>query len=142
MWIYYSLESPLNELPQGAQNLINWTMTYRKDSEIPRPYGLWVYYHQQVQQTPVKRNYAKNKTRKVVWAVSHCNAKNNRSEYVKQLQNYIPVDVVGGCGPIKCERNNTSCFHSFGVNYKFYLAFENSNCIEYITEKFFFNALQ
>ena len=26
--------------------------------------------------------------------------------------------------------------------YKFYLAFENSNCRHYITEKFFYNALQ
>ena len=28
------------------------------------------------------------------------------------------------------------------TDYKFYLAFENSNCVDYITEKFFVNGLK
>lgn len=33
------------------------------------------------------------------------------------------------------------CFESLDRDYKFYLAFENSNCVHYITEKFFVNGL-
>lgn len=116
-------------------------MTYRKDSEIPSPYGMWVSYDPIVQQTPVKRNYALYKKQKVIWAVSNCRVKNDRLEYVQQLKHYIPVDIFGRCGSLKCKRTS-SCFRLFGAKYKFYLALENSNCIEYITEKFFLNALQ
>lgn len=33
------------------------------------------------------------------------------------------------------------CFHHLSQKYKFYLAFENANCRDYITEKFFRNSL-
>ncbi len=33
------------------------------------------------------------------------------------------------------------CFDLLEKDYKFYLAFENSNCLDYITEKFWNNAL-
>lgn len=36
----------------------------------------------------------------------------------------------------------TKCYEMLEKDYKFYLAFENSNCVDYITEKLFENALQ
>lgn len=36
---------------------------------------------------------------------------------------------------------NEECFEMLKKDYKFYLSFENSNCKEYITEKFFVNGL-
>lgn len=62
------------------------------------------------------------------------------------------VDIYGSCGNLSCGVNapnsetippqNNKCMDLLNTDYKFYLSFENSNCYEYITEKFFVNALQ
>ena len=36
------MESPLNVAHMEPRNLINWTITYRGDSDIIEPYGYWV----------------------------------------------------------------------------------------------------
>lgn len=52
------------------------------------------------------------------------------------------MDIYGACGNYKCPRSTADkCFDILDNDYKFYLAFENSNCRDYITEKFFVNAL-
>jgi len=70
---------------------------------------------------------------------SHCPTYNDRLGFVSELQKFIPVDVYGACGPFKCDRKN--CMATIQREYKFYLAFENANCRDYITEKFFQNGL-
>lgn len=117
------------------------------------------------------RNFAQNKTKKVAWFVSNCGARNGRLNYAHELQKHIQVlkfsdekpkknlisflflhiqiinpfpqvDIYGSCGAFKCSRNSPNkCFEILNRDYKFYLAFENSNCKDYITEKFFVNAL-
>lgn len=52
------------------------------------------------------------------------------------------MDIYGFCGSLECTRRNVSCFKLLDRDYKFYLAFENSNCRDYITEKFYVNSLQ
>ena len=66
----------------------------RKDSDIVKPYGKWVYYDAQIKQIPHDRNYALNKTKKVAWFVSNCEANNSRMEYAYELQNYIQVSLT------------------------------------------------
>ena len=68
--------------------------------------------------------------------------KNGLLNYARELGKYINVDIYGACGSKRCPRTNTNkCFSILDKEYKFYLAFENSNCKEYITEKFFVNGL-
>ena len=75
------------------------------------------------------------KTKLAFWLVSHCKTDNKREDYVKSLQKYIHVDIFGYCGqPLNKSRND---FEQISLNYKFYLAFENSNCHDYVTEKFY-----
>ena len=139
VWVLYFLESPLHTpMLGGFKNLINWTATYRRDSTIVTPYEKFVpYKHPKT----VLRNFATGKTRKVAWFVSNCGAKSGRMAYVKELQKHIEVDIYGLCGPFKCTRGPKSkCDAMLSKVYKFYLAFENSNCKDYVTEKLYWNA--
>jgi len=144
LWMMYALESPLHwVLPRNQGKMINWTATYRRDSTIVTPYAKWRYYDAMVTQKPQKKNYAAKKTKLVAWFVSNCHAKNMRLEFARELSTYIQVDIYGKCGDLHCMRNNNNnCTDLLKNQYKFYLAFENSNCKDYITEKFFETALK
>ena len=83
--------------------------------------------------------------------MSSCRAESLRHLYVKELEKYMDVDIYGRCSETNrtCgkrshmfnsspERNyNGECEDILQENYKFYLAFENSFCEEYISEKVF-----
>lgn len=57
---------------------------------------------------------------------------------VRTLQQYVEVDIYGKCGSLKCQRSQQrECYRMLERDYKFYLAFENSLCADYVTEKFF-----
>ena len=52
------------------------------------------------------------------------------------MKKFINIDVYGKCGPLDCPVENIDCFINLSKSYKFYIAFENSLCSEYVTEKF------
>ena len=140
LWMIYLLESPFHV--SSRLNGYDWTATYRRDSTIVAPYAKWAYFDNSVTATSQTINYAGNKTKQVAWFVSNCNAKNARMEYAKELAKHIEVDIYGSCGDKKCPKSSGDCKSMLSQDYKFYLSFENSNCKDYITEKFFTNALQ
>lgn len=141
IWIHYTKENPLR-FPRIHPSKMNWTSTYSRHSDIPNLYGKFIYYSRP-KNVSSTINYANNKTKLVAWAVSNCNALNNRLEYARELSKHIQVDIYGRCGPLNCSRRTTkACLNKFKREYKFYLAFENTNCREYITEKFFQTALR
>ncbi|KAI4465622.1 alpha- 13 -fucosyltransferase [Holotrichia oblita] len=141
VWILYFLECPYHTQNVKLHDVFNWTATYRRDSDIVAPYERWTYYDREVRQMPQTRDYAANKTKKVAWFVSNCGARNGRLAYARELAKHISVDIYGTCGPLKCPRSDKKCFDILDKDYKFYLAFENSNCRDYITEKFYVNGL-
>ena len=60
-----------------------------------------------------------------------------REVYVRELQKHIEVDVYGSCGELKCSIESIEeCYTEvLRPTYKFYLAFENNLCEDYVTEK-------
>ena len=137
--LLFQLESAQN-YPSISPSGLNWTATYRVDSVLNAPYGKFTSFLNVTElPTKPKQNYAKGKTKMAVWFVSNCGAVSGRSNFVKELQKYISVDVYGGCGKMKCSKNDKRCFEKLNTDYKFYLAFENSICKDYYTEKLFRN---
>ena len=146
IWILYLLESPASMETRLKEHdaRVNWTATYRTDSTIVTPYEKFVAFRNAsaVFGRRLRTNYAAKRTRLVAWFVSNCRANNDRLQYAKELQRTAQVDIYGACGTMSCVRlESASCNEMLTKTYKFYLAFENSNCRNYITEKFYQNAL-
>nr|XP_037276612.1 glycoprotein 3-alpha-L-fucosyltransferase A-like [Rhipicephalus microplus] len=142
LWILYLLENPLHSFIGEHSSGINLTATYRKDSDIVTPYEKFVLFDPLVKTIKRDHDYGQNKTKMVAWFVSNCYASNSRLEYARKLGEYIQVDIYGQCGPLSCPRDQSErCYEMLDMEYFFYLSFENANCKDYITEKFF-NALR
>ena len=76
------------------------------------------------------------------WLVSHCTTVINREGYVDKLKGYINITQYGRCnGEDQSEvcgrKKNYECFKELAKTHMFYIAFENSICDDYATEKFF-----
>ncbi|KAJ7390337.1 alpha-(1-_3)-fucosyltransferase [Desmophyllum pertusum] len=94
-------------------------------------------------------NYARGKDKMAAFGTSqHCGG--HRFAFVRALMKHVEVSVFGKCANQLSETNNTwHCPHNMGKGcleefqrHKFYLAFENSLCIDYITEKYWRNSLE
>ena len=112
-------------------------MSYRRDSDIFFNYGVVRPRKERLSHT-ISQSVIQNKTKLMVWFVSHCSTPGNRENYYRNLQKHIPGDIIGRCGKQTCARKNSSCEgHLLNNTYKFYFSAENSNCRDYITEKAF-----
>uniref|UniRef100_A0AAR5PHD8 Fucosyltransferase N-terminal domain-containing protein n=1 Tax=Dendroctonus ponderosae TaxID=77166 RepID=A0AAR5PHD8_DENPD len=55
VWILYHLECPYHTQSIKVPDSINWTATYRRDSDIVAPYERWTYFDPQVRQKAQNR---------------------------------------------------------------------------------------
>ena len=140
-WVYFIQESPLNTpYDPGIYNgFFNWTMTYRRDSDIFLPYRHYAPLSA-TDKKPERKNYASGKDKLVAWMVGHCGI--IREKYAKILSQYLNLDVYGTCSRNfhhfkECPKGSTECSAKL-KRYKFYLSFENSYCVDYITEKYWY----
>lgn len=149
-WIFYSTETPLR--------IVNWNrdvrigdlkyhkiMSYRLDSDIHIPFAYYEPYNKTEQLLHVNEsqaNFVVNKTKDVIWIGSNCKQIFwPRIPMMQRLQRLIALDDFGKCGRFHClPKRSARCADIFR-KYHFYLAFANSECYEYITEKFWWNAL-
>lgn len=136
---------------------INWTISYRADAEVKFTYGsafdrdskeevtrnsMWRGFDSNKVSSFVRNSempkivYRKQKM--IAWFVSNCNmVQSRRMELAQAINRYIPVDMYGDCGKLKCQRGDAKCQEMLEEDYLFYLSFENSLCKDYITEKTF-----
>lgn len=145
-WIYFTNEPPTQISPFGknwmrVSSNIDWLLSYRPNSDFVFPFGVL-----KKSETTMSYNYSyiySQKQRNVAWLVSHCSTSSAREKYVRELAKHIDVDIYGDCGDKKCPstiqkpEDFTECKTYISKKYKFYLAFENSLCENYVTEKAF-----
>ncbi|KAK6172665.1 hypothetical protein SNE40_016277 [Patella caerulea] len=138
IWVFYNVESPHITVSHTWRDpswygLFNRTMSYRLDSDVDARYGYFV-----KRRNPLRKNRTEvmqNKTKMAAIIRSNCKTPGRREDYIKLLRKYIPVDSFGRCEKLSCPSNDHYC--NIDKKYKFYLAFENSFCKDYATEKFF-----
>ncbi|KAH9278310.1 Glycoprotein 3-alpha-L-fucosyltransferase A [Echinococcus granulosus] len=135
-------------------NQIDLFITYMPKSPVPFVYSVFVRnknpkYRFTTEEAAfmLSKNYVhllpphhRQRRRLIAWAVSDHQPNNNRAEYASAIAKFIPVDIYGSKG--RQLPHNAEAFHLLSLDYKFYLAFENANCRNYITEKVYFNAMQ
>lgn len=137
-WIYFTSETPLNSATDAIpfNNFFNWTMTYRTDSDIFLPYLQYRKLDEQ-EKPPTRRNYAETKRNTTAWLIGNCNF-GFRMRFGLLLEQDTSVYVGGACRhhfgkQIECNRY---CDLDVLKDFKFFLAFENGVCQDYITEKY------
>ncbi len=133
--VLFNWEPPPNSLIDALDAFgddINWTMTYRQESDVFVPYGKVLKCGKNLK-TKYKFD---GKKKSIAWFVSDCKTDSKREVYVKELKKYIEVDTYGKCGDFECSQNNGSlCYEMIAKNYKFYLSFENSVSFQFFSKK-------
>lgn len=139
-WVWMNFESPSHSpgLQGLAGNIFNWTLSYRADSDIFVPYGYLYPRTHPSEQPPGLVPPLARKQGLVAWVVSNWDERQARVRYYRQLSQYVTVDVFGKGGPGQ-PLPDAELVHTV-ARYKFYLAFENSQHLDYITEKLWRNA--
>ena len=148
-WIFFSQEAPVFANLQGDKfvkqkldHVFNLTATYHSYSDIPHPYG--GYRPRGVKSPHIPpAEYQHTGKKLALWLVSNCKTPGKREKYVAELEKHMHIDKYGKCYegfsvtcPKGTESNRRKCEHSLKQKYKFYMAFENTKCPEYVTEKF------
>ncbi|ELT95790.1 hypothetical protein CAPTEDRAFT_101695 [Capitella teleta] len=140
-WIFYETESPFLTWDKFRWNnatiwdKMNMTITYAPGSDIV--YGMYDVRCKRISDVSDSQNYAASKKNAALFLVSDC-LSSGRMSYVKELQKHYPVEIFGKCGKGQiCGHflNDLECENDLMETYKFYLAFENSYCKNYYTEK-------
>jgi alpha-1,3-fucosyltransferase len=133
-WIYMNRETPTHTYVTIPDNVFNWSMTYKLDSDIYYPYGE-VHIGKHKDGFDKSKNYLEGRTKFVMTVISNCHLAIHRMNLIEKLKKHCDIDIFGKCG--------SPCIDCFSrINqYKFYLAFENTICTDYLTEKTYRNAL-
>ena len=157
-WIFFTLEPPqFNRLGYDYYRKwihsmkFNYTMSYSRFSDIQFPYGRTFDFPNETQIQP---NFIENvryrienfvdsfqfRPKDAVWIVSDCDTMGKRENIVSQLVDLgMNIDTWGTCWD---SMRPDQVWKRFGTRrffqqYRFYLAFENALCEEYLTEKAF-----
>lgn len=135
-WIFLVYESPFYSFQEYSKynSMFNLTATYRMNSNF---YTNYYSYAQMIWEKNHSFNndwnYLSGKSKMAFALIRNCYSK-FRLNYIQLLKKHIEVDIFGYCGK-PCPYSD--CRAILSTQYRFYFAFENNFCEEYITEKFF-----
>ncbi|KAF7730428.1 hypothetical protein EC973_002235 [Apophysomyces ossiformis] len=92
---------------------------------------------------PLPENFMATKTDRapILWIARNCQASNARQVYIEELMKHVKVDSYSYCLNNKPFPDNKTRLELM-AEYKFYLAVENANCDDYVTEKLFDTFMQ
>lgn len=148
----YGIPSPTDYY----NGLFNLTWTYKFESDVilryiivknrkgevigPKKDMHWMDFDDMKPISEKIKRKLQTKYKAAVWFVTHCETPGLREMYVHQLNDELEkydlnIDIYGHCGPLKCTQGNENCHVVVETDYYFYLAFENSLCEDYVTEK-------
>jgi len=148
-WVMLGIESPFNDGVQenhpDVLRLFQYKMSYRLDSDF-----LFTYSPRDLLKAsiapPLVPVAQKVPNGTVAWMSSSCQPHNHRQLFVAALMKHYPVHSMGTCennyGSAGRDIQNRDDVNTRTIaNYRFYLSLENTNCRDYVTEKFF-NAIK
>ena len=88
VWILHNVEpptrTPLNLGPLGG--VFNWTAWYRRDSDVPVPYGGYIRYPGDRYGSNHTINFARHNYRLAAWMSSNCYDYNRRQLLIRRVK--------------------------------------------------------
>lgn len=130
LWVGWLLESMevYNWIPE-VLHLFDYTMTYSINSDIPIPFFCYNFINE-LRSKPI------NKSGKICSFISSKVNQSRRREYLNELLELTQVDCFGYRKNTSIPDRNYKTKLHFQKRYYFSLAFENSICHDFVTEKF------
>ena len=148
LWVYQNKEPSSRWFYRNSALLattgdqINVLMSYEHESTVHAPYGK--YYERNTTLSSIPSDIPMNRTDAAVIIESNCKS-SYRNHKIEQLVDAgLSIDMYGGCGTLshtECDARDINCFKIMARRYYFYIAIENSDCPDYITEKVWRNSL-
>uniref|UniRef100_A0A672QK11 Fucosyltransferase n=1 Tax=Sinocyclocheilus grahami TaxID=75366 RepID=A0A672QK11_SINGR len=135
-WVWLSLEAPQNNGNLSPyNNLFNLTMSYHSHADVTVPYGKRL----QRKKPGLDFIIPKNKSYEACWVVTNYQKWHKRSAVFQELNKNLNVQLYGLSAkkPLPKEALLPTISRCY-----FYLAFENTQSPQYITEKLWRNAFQ
>ncbi|XP_069122402.1 alpha-(1,3)-fucosyltransferase C-like [Argopecten irradians] len=152
IWILFEHESPVyskKSYKRCNDKKINWTCTYRRDSDFTLVHGHFAQKDTEYNISQIHKLWT-SKSKTAIGFISHCKSPSKRDQFVEKLRSYgVDIDIFGKCGKGRCGSRATNwlkvwnitkdrrenCFDVLDTRYKFYLSLENALCKDYVTEK-------
>ena len=131
------------------QGIFNLTMSYSTNADIQTPYGAYrrlskneisknLHVHLNTTKSKASSHnidYYREKTKSgAIAIISNCFDEARRYRLIETISKFINVEILGKCGK-PCPKDSAWC-ENIKHSYQFYLAFENSDCRDYVSEKY------
>ena len=153
-FVYFNKEPPGNlhemdyQINRKFYDAFDITYTYRRDAVITTAYGkiipkeestdnnellqdksipIWKPFHSNLVPKSILQRDMRNKTKGILWMVSHCKTDSRREHYIAKLQTHLKtlsIDILGQCGKNVLPKDNF-VGESLGKRNQVYLILSN-----------------